>query len=87
MGTDTRFAITMGVTLLIWSPAAIGLFRGNIDFTWAAIRFALALALVSIAVSLINKLVVKYGTENAVREIHEAEARHVNAEINIDLDR
>jgi hypothetical protein len=87
MGNDTRFGITMGVTLLIWAPAGIGIFNGNVSFTSAAFRFAIALALAYFGVSLVNKLIVRYGTENAVRDIQEAEARRVNGDVSIDLDR
>ncbi|MFZ4515036.1 MAG: hypothetical protein ACOYN3_01870 [Acidimicrobiia bacterium] len=75
MGTDSRFAATMIVTLVIWSPAGLGLFRGDISFTAAAVRFAIALALSSIGVAIVNRVIVMYGTQNAMRAIEEAERR------------
>lgn len=75
MGTDARFASTMIVTLVIWSPAALGLFRGDVSFAAAAVRFAIALTLAYIGVAIVNRIIVTYGTENAVRAIEEAERR------------
>jgi hypothetical protein len=87
MGNDTRFGITMGAALLIWAPAGLGIFNGNVSFTAAAFRFAIAVALAYIGVSLVNRIIVRYGTANAVRDIQEAEARRVNGDVSIDLDR
>lgn len=87
MGNDTRFALTLGIALLVWSPAALGLFNGTVSFTTAAWRFALALAGSYVALALVNKLIVRYGTENAVRDIQDAEARRASGDVNIDLDR
>ena len=87
MGNDTRFAITLGATLLVWAPAGIGLWNGTVSFTSAALRFALALALCYFGVALVNRLIVRYGTENAVRDIQDAEARRNSGDLGVDLDR
>lgn len=87
MGIDTRFGLTLGIALLVWAPAAIGLFNQSVSFTAALVRFAIALVLSFIGVTIVNKIIVNYGTENAVRQIQEAERRSHEGEIDLDLDR
>lgn len=84
MGNDTRFGITMAVTLLMWSPSGLALLRGNQSFASSALWFSLALALAYIGVGVVNKLIVTYGTENAVRDIQEAERRRAAGELEVE---
>jgi hypothetical protein len=89
MGNDTRFAITLTAALLVWSPVGIGLLGGRVSFFDAAWKFAASLALSAIGVAILNKLIVRYGTENAVRDIQEAEARRGDSDegdVGLNLD-
>jgi hypothetical protein len=73
VGADARIALTMGVALVSWSPAGLGLIRGSITFASAGVRLAIALLLAWIGVGILNRIVVAYGTANAIRDIESVE--------------
>ena len=78
MSSNIRWAMILLGSLLLWAPSGIGYFQGRLTFDGALLRYAVALALCSIGVSIIGRMIDAYAKQaeaNARKEAAEARRR------------
>jgi hypothetical protein len=81
MSSNIRWAMILLGSLLLWAPSGIGFFQGKLTFDGALLRYAVALALCSIGVSIIGRMIDAYAKQAEVTARKEAaEARRRRAE-------
>ena len=81
MSSNIRWAMILLGSLLLWAPSGMGFFQGKLTFDGALLRYAVALALCSIGVSVIGRMIDVYAKQAEVNARKEAaEARRRRAE-------
>ena len=81
MNPDTWLSWTLGITLLLWSPAAISMASGNLDILKSGLIFLAALIFSWIGTGVVSHIVETYRNNNqqvemAKRQIEALEKRH-----------
>lgn len=81
MTPDSRLAWTLGLTLLLWAPAAVGMITNDLDITKSGLIFLGALLFSWVGTGIVSHLVESYRqsnyqVESAKRQIEALERRH-----------
>jgi hypothetical protein len=57
---ESRFAVTLIASLVLWFPTALVLLSGDIDGFGASVRYVLGLLIAWIAVAVLDRLITAY---------------------------
>jgi hypothetical protein len=81
MSSNIRWAMILLGSLLLWAPSAIGFLQGKLTLDGALLRYAVALTLCAVGVSVIGRMIDAYAKQaeaNARKEAAEARRRRTD---------
>ena len=70
-GASVRWFVILLGSLLLWLPSGLGALDGHVSLDAALLRYAIALALCSIGVSGVGRMMDTYSREQARKRIQE----------------